>query len=112
MVCLPSRNGVGASVRKNWDPAMSWKRELGDRELVTKEEGSTVRVGSCIGHCQDTGADEPEFWVDLVGAVNKNGAQLACRHTMSSLGTCNFSPYIEVPPRPVPVGSPPCTIKS
>lgn len=50
--------------------------------------------------------------MNLVGTVIKISPGISLELWQGRLWTCNFSPYIDVPPRPVPVGSPPCTIKS
>lgn len=75
MVCFPSSHGVGPSVRKNWLPAVS-SGHIEIHSVIGKVEGKrgkrlTVRVGSRVGHGEDTGSYEPQFRVDLVRTLHR-----------------------------------------
>jgi hypothetical protein len=91
IVCLLSKNGVGPSVIKNCEPRRAEQKITRARATSSvshavvnqrkKRRGwvaraseraneRTVGVWSRVGHCEDSGTCEPQFWMDLVFAAS------------------------------------------
>lgn len=82
-------------------------RLVGTRERENHINGvrrRTVGVRARVGHGKDTSAGEPQFGMYLVFAC---AVYQPAERIVDGIGTYNRCPYILVPPRPVPVGSPP-----
>ena len=101
MVCLPSRNGVGARVMKNWEPGgLFWGR-------------SQVGQATAGHHTALRPTHQPPAAPLVLGpalAMLSTPAPVWWRSPLIS--SSNLPPYTDSPPRPVPVGSPPWIIKS
>ena len=114
IVCFPSSQGVGPNVRKNWLP-MNFQigsQQSTDINHVPRAIECTVGIGTRVRHRKDTSSYESQIRVNLIRTLHRPGSFSHKFFSQPIGSTHNFSPYIYVPPRPVPDGSPPCTIKS
>lgn len=101
MVCLPSRKGVGAYEGQLREIGWGLKR------LTQVIKNCDPDLSASFTICRATKVSPfvfgPEFAMANIPAPTNRSSGLS--------SSANLSPYTDVPPRPVPVGSPPCIIK-
>lgn len=113
IVCLPSSQGVGARVMKNWDPfvfgpAFAMLRMPAPvcfrSRLICRALTEIVRVHHENRGNRPAGTPSPS---QTAGMPLFPG-----QHFPVPTSSSNFPPQMDSPPLPVPVGSPPWIIKS
>jgi hypothetical protein len=73
------------------------------------EELTAIRIWTAVCHSQDTSASESELGMYFIFTEQSQSINV---DRPEGCDTYNLLPYMLMPPRPVPVGSPVCIIKS